>query len=145
MLTILSFTAVEAQYRNGYPYYGRQNSLVPRSDDPKEEAKPLTAEEIVAEQMPAITEAADLNDFEHAVVSSILTKYIQQTIELRILDLDPNKTKESLEIIRRKQNEELKAGLPEDKYDLLMEIQEKGSKKVKSERKKKKKKKDEKS
>jgi hypothetical protein len=135
----------EAQYRNGYGYGGRPNSIIPNSNDEKPEPKSYTAEEIVENEMPMITEAAQLNAFEQAVVSSILTKYVQQTIELRILKLEPQKTRESLDIIKKKQNEELKAGLPEDKYKLIMEIQEKGAKKVQSQNKKgKKKKKDKK-
>ena len=140
-LILLGMGSVEAQYRNGYPAYGRQNSIVPTANDPKPEAKPLTAEEMVEKQMPKITEAADLNPFEQAVVSSILTKYFQKTIELQILELDANTTKEQLEKIRKGQEAELKAGLPEEKFNVIMEIQEKGFKKVKSQKKKKKKKK----
>lgn len=120
---------------------GRPNSVIPRSNDPQDQAEPMTAEEIVAEEMPNIVEAANLTDFEKAVVSSILTKHIQQTIELKLLELEPQKTREYLENIRKSQNEELKAGLPEEKYNIIMDIQEKGYKKVKSQQKKKKKKK----
>ena len=141
-LALITLVSVEAQYnRTGSPYYGRQNSIIPRADDPQDEPEALTAAEMVENEMPKITEAADLNDFEQAVVSSILTKYIQQTIELKILELEPQKTREILEKIRENQNEELKAGLPEEKYNIIMEIQEKGFKKVQSEQKKKKKKK----
>ncbi len=140
-LALLGISEVEAQYRTGNPYYGRQNSIVPSADDPKPEPKALTAEEIVDKEMPKIAEAAELNDFEQAVVSSILYKYLKQTIELKLLELEPEKTREGLENIRKNQNEELKAGLPEDKYNLIVEIQEKGFKKVKSKSKKKKKKK----
>jgi hypothetical protein len=126
----------EAQYRNGYPNSGRSNSIIPRSNDEKPEPKALTAEEIVDNEMPKIKETAQLNPFEEAVVSSILTKYVQQRIELSILDLEPQKTKEKLEQIRKNQNEELEAGLPEDKYKLILEIQEKGVRKVKSKKKK---------
>ena len=145
LIAILSSTAIEAQYRQGnrmgYPYNGRPNSIIPRANDEKPEAKPLTAEEIVKEELPKIVEAANLNAFEEAVVGSILTKYLKQTIELRLLELEPRDTKEKLEKIREAQNAELKAGLPEEKYDLVMEIQEKGANKVKSQQKKKKKKK----
>lgn len=137
---VLAGIVAEAQYRNGYPQYGRPKSIIPNANDEKPEPKALTAEEMVANEMPKITEAAELNDFEQAVVSSILTKYIQQTIELKILELEPDKTRESLEVIRKKQSEELKAGLPEDKYALILEIQEKGVNKVKNQKKKKNKK-----
>ncbi len=138
---LLCLSTSEAQYRNGYPYSGRSNSIIPQSNDEKPEPKALTSEEIVEKEMPRITEAAQLNDFEQAVVSSILTKYVQQSIELRILDLEPQKTREKLELMKKKQNEELKAGLPEDKYNIIVEIQEKGVRKVKSQKKKGKKKK----
>ena len=147
LFTGCSIYSLEAQYRTGNPYgrqnspYGRQNSIVPRADDPQEEPKALTAEEIVEEQMPKFVEAAELNPFEEAVLSSILTKYIQKTIELRLLELEPQKTKETLEKIRKDQNAELKAGLPEDKYNIIMEIQEKGFRKVQTDKKKKRKKK----
>ena len=140
---LLGVIGVEAQYqRGGYPQYGRQSSIVPQANDPKPEPKPLTAEEIVEKQMPKITEAAELNDFEQAVVSSILTKYFQQTIELQILELDSHTTKEKLEQIRKNQEAELKAGLPEEKFNVIMDIQEKGFKKAKKKKKKKKNKED---
>ena len=138
---LLGLNSVEAQYRNGYPGYGRQNSIIPRSNDPKPEAKPLTAEEMVEKQMPNISQAAGLNEFEQAVVSSILTKYVQKAIELQILGLDENTTKEQLQQIKKDQEAELKAGLPDEKFNIIKEIQEEGFRKVKSRQKKKKKKK----
>ena len=137
---ILGITNVEAQYRRGYPYSGRQGSIVPQAHDPAPEPKNLTAEEMVEKQMPKITEAAELNDFEQAVVASILTKSFQQTIELQILELDANTTKEKLQQIKKNQEEELKAGLPEEKFNIIMDIQEKGFNKAKKKKKKKKKK-----
>ena len=134
--TFLWILQANAQYRNGYPYAGRPNSIIPQSNDEKPEPKALTADEIVEREMPKITETAQLNDFEQAVVSSILTKYVQQSIELRILDLEPQKAREKMDQIKKNQNEELKAGLPEDKYKLILEIQEKGVRKVKSQKKK---------
>ena len=137
----LGLSELQAQVRNGNPYYGRGRSTVPQAADPPPEPKYLTAEEIVAKEMPKISEAADLNEFEQAVVTSILTKYTQQRIELAILELEPEKTKETVQKIRKNQNEELKAGLPEEKYNIIMEIQEKGIRKVQNNNKKKKKKK----
>ena len=138
---LLGSSIAEAQYRNGYPYYGRPNSIIPRSNDEKAEPKALTASEMVANEMPKISEAADLNEFEEAVVTSILTKYVQQTIELRLLELETNKTRENLQKIKANQDAELKAGLPEEKYMVIKEIQEKGLNKVSNQKKKDKKKK----
>ncbi|NNF20194.1 MAG: hypothetical protein HKN61_10485 [Flavobacteriaceae bacterium] len=141
VFVILSISWVEAQYGYGNSgRYGRQRSGLPRGPEPKqEEVKPLTAEEIVAEQMPQIMEVVPLNAFEEAVVSSILTKYVQQSIELRILGLEPDKMREGMEKIRTNQKAELEAGLPEDKFAALMDLQENGFKKAKQKNKKKKK------
>ena len=87
--------------------------------------------------MPKIIEALELNDFEQAVVSSILTKYVQQSIELQLLKLPADKTREATEKIRENQKEELKAGLPEDKFNQLVELQKEGYKKIKKKKKKK--------
>jgi FPC/CPF motif-containing protein YcgG len=94
---------------------------------------------MVAAEMPKLTKAMDLNEFEQAVVTSILTKYVQQRIEAQILDLGPEKTREAFENIARNQDEELKASLPEEKYEALINYQKNGGKKVKSKKKKKKK------
>jgi hypothetical protein len=134
-----------AQYGYGYgnPYaYGRQRSIVPQGPEPEKEAKPKTAAEIVETEMPKITEVLELNEFEEAVVASILTKYVQQSIELQILDLEPDKMREGMEKIRINQKAELKAGLPEDKYNALVDLQENGFKKTKKKKKKGKKPKD---
>ncbi len=119
--------------------FGRQRNIVPQGPTQQREVKPLTAEEIVAQEMPKITESIGLNDFEQAVVSSILTKYVQQRIELQLLKLEPNKMREGMEKIQKEQNEELKAGLPEDKY-LLFEELAKNNFQAKKKKKKKKKK-----
>ena len=101
-------------------------------------AKMATAEELVADEMPRITEALELNDFEQAVVSSILTKYVQQRIELQILKLPKDQTLAALEKIAENQNLELKQGLPADKYEAFVELQENGYKGKKKRKKKKK-------
>ena len=147
LLLVLLFCApmAEAQYGYGNRYYGRQRSAVPRADEPEKKAEPLTAEQIVDNEMPQLTEALELNDFEQAVVSTILTKYIQQHIELQLLKLDADQTREGLEKIRTNQEAELKAGLPEEKYNAFVELQKNGFKKNKKEKKKKKKKKKDKS
>ena len=118
--------------------FGRQRNMVPQGPSQQKEPKPLTAEEIVAQEMPKITEAIGLNDFEQAVVSSILTKYVQQRIELQLLKLEPNKMREGLEKIQQDQEAELKAGLPEDKF-LAFEELAKNKFQVKKKKKKKKK------
>lgn len=104
--------------------FGRQRNTIPRGPVQQQEPKALTAEEIVAQEMPKISEALDLNDFEQAVVSSILTKHVQQRIELQLLKLEPDKMREGLEKIQKSQEEELKAGLPEDKFLAFQELQE---------------------
>jgi tRNA A37 N6-isopentenylltransferase MiaA len=122
--------------------YDSQRSSLPRGPGPEvQKEDPKTAEELVEEQMPKITEALELNDFEQAVVSSILTKYVQQRIELQILELPEDKAREAYEKIADDQKAELEQGLPPDKFNGLMDIMENGynSKKVKKDRKKKKK------
>lgn len=129
---------LQAQYStNGST--GRRRPIAPRSQEPIEKAEPMTADQMVAAEMPKITEALALNDFEQAVLTAILTKYVQQRIEVQILNLGPEKTHEAYENINRKQDEEFKASLPAEKYDALIEYQQNGGKKVKSKRKKKKK------
>lgn len=135
----LSIFYVNAQYGYGYgnPYaYGRQRSIVPQGPEPEVEPKARTADEIVAGEMPHITETLELNEFEQAVVSSILTKYVQQSIELQILNPEPNKIREGMEKIQKNQREELKAGLPEEKFNMLVELQENGYKTKKKKKKK---------
>lgn len=126
-------------YNNGYNRNSRRNSPIPRMEEPQSKPENLTAEEIVEREMPKIIEALELNDFEQAVVSSILTKYVQQSIELQLLKLPADKTREAAEKIRENQKEELKAGLPEDKFNQLVELQKQGYKKIKKKKKKKKK------
>jgi len=130
---------IQAQYNRTYGATGRRRSIAPQSQEPREKAAPMTADEMVAAEMPNITEAISLNDFEQAVLTAILTKYVQQRIEVQILNLSPEKTREAYENINRKQDEELKASLPEEKYDALVEYQQNGGKKVKSKKRKKKK------
>jgi isopropylmalate/homocitrate/citramalate synthase len=132
----LAFGSVHAQY--GYGNAGRQSPVIRTPNEPAE-VEPLTADEIVAREMPKIIDAIELNDFEQAVVSSVLTKYVQQSIELQLLELSPEKTKEGIEKIRENQQAELKAGLPEDKFKALQDLQKEGHKFKKGKKKKKKK------
>ncbi|MCX2719459.1 hypothetical protein [Lentiprolixibacter aurantiacus] len=121
--------------------FGRQRNMAPAGPVQQQEPKALTAPEIVEQEMPKITEALNLNEFEQAVVSSILTKYVQQRIELQLLKLEPNKMRESIEKIQKNQEEELKAGLPEDKFLAFQELQKNRFQVKRKDKKKRKKKK----
>ncbi len=139
LVLLLGSTSLSAQTMGNQ--FGRQRNIVPTGPTQQREVKPKTAEEIVAEEMPKIIEALSLNDFEQAVVSSILTKYVQQRIELQLLKLEPEKMREGMEKIQKDQEAELKAGLPEDKYDAFLELAKNNFQVKKSKKKKKKKKK----
>lgn len=121
-------------------YYGR--NAIPQADAPDKKPEPLTAEEIVENEMPNIIEAVGLNDFEAAVVSSILTKYVKQRIELRILELEPEQSRAAYEKIDRAEREELMQGLPPDKFEAMEALKESGydAKKLKKKEKRKRKK-----
>jgi hypothetical protein len=58
-------------------------------------------------------------------------------LELQILKLEPEKTREEYKKIAKLQDEEIKAGLPEDKFKAYLELQKN---RFKTKRKKKKKK-----
>ena len=139
LLTIglLGVQTLSAQFGNRFG--GRQRSPVPQSQTPPPEPEPITAEGVVDEQMPTIVEALELNPFEEAVVRTTLTKYVQKKLELQILQLEPQKMKEEYERLGKLQNEEMKAGLPEDKYQAYLELEKN---RFKAKKKKKKKKKD---
>ena len=139
LFLLLGIPAVNAQYGYNNGYSRNRGSGIPRIPDPERKPENLTAEEIVGKEMPKITEAIELNPFEEAVISSILTKYVQQTIELQLLKLPADKTREALDKIRENQKEELQAGLPEDKFNQLAELQRQGYSKMKKKKKKKKK------
>ncbi len=118
-------------------------SVVPQAQSQPEPPKPKTADELVDEAMPNITEVLELNDFEVAVLSAILKKYTQERIEMQILKLSPDKMREGYEKITERQDEELKASLPLEKYEAFVEMQSKGiqeSKRLKKKEKRKKKK-----
>lgn len=149
--TILLFgSEMYAQYGyggGGYGYgrgrnsrLGQQRSLSPSANTTPEAPKPKTAEEIVDEQMPTIAETLELNEFESAVLSSILKKYVQQRIEMQILKLSPEKMKEGYEKITENQDKELKNGLPPEKYEAFVEMMKNGVQKSSKDKKKKEKK-----
>lgn len=134
---------LQAQYGRGRGYgsqngygYGRQRSAIPQAQVETKEPEPKTAGQIVDEEMPGIAEAIGLNEFEAAVMSSILKKYIQKRIELQILKLEPDKMREALEKITEGQTEELKSGLSLETYEAFVELQQKGLSKAKKEKKK---------
>lgn len=137
-LALGGLAELNAQVGYGNGYYGRQRSGIPRTPVEKKEPKPQTAEEIVAAEMPKVAEALNLNEFEQAVVSSILTRYVEQRIQLQLLELSPEKMREGLEKIQKNQQAELKAGLPEEKFLALEEYQKNGYKFKKKKKKKRK-------
>ncbi|PIF00066.1 MAG: hypothetical protein CR994_07675 [Maribacter sp.] len=124
----------------GYGYGGRARTQIPQATAPQKEPEPLTADEIVDKEIPAIASALELNEFETAVLSSILKKYVQERIEMQILKLEPDQMREQMEKITQRQTEELKAGLPLEKYEAFVELQKKGVSKTNKEKKKRKKK-----
>ena len=131
---LLTGVELQAQYGyggGGYGYggrgtYGRGRSSIPQAQEPQKEPENLTAEEIVDKEMPAIAGALELNEFETAVLSSVLKKYVQERIEMQILKLSPDKMREKMEEITARQDEELKAGLPLEKYEAFVELQKNG-------------------
>ena len=142
---LLTGVELQAQYGyggGGYGYggrgtYGRGRSSIPQAQEPQKEPENLTAEEIVDKEMPAIAGALELNEFETAVLSSVLKKYVQERIEMQILKLSPDKMREKMEEITARQDEELKAGLPLEKYEAFVELQKNGVAKTNKEKKKK--------
>ena len=139
LILLFSTSIIQAQYGNGYGNngFGRRQSNIPQAQQTPEKAEPLTAEEIVESQMPAISEALKLNEFEKAVVRTTLVKYMKQRIEIQILQLEANKMKEAYEKINLNQDAELKAGLPEEKFEAFLSLKEDGIKKTKRKKKKK--------
>ncbi|MEP2279016.1 MAG: hypothetical protein ABJI11_06265, partial [Maribacter sp.] len=95
LLILLGSSEIYAQYGYGNSSYGsrggygNQRSSIPQAQTPAEPPKPKTAEELVDDEMPRITEALALNEFEQAVLSSVLKKYVQERIEAQILKLPP--------------------------------------------------------
>ncbi|MHA7862777.1 hypothetical protein [Flagellimonas marinaquae] len=143
---ILCVNDMSAQFGSQFgnrSMYGRGRTSIPQAGpvESQKEETPPTAEEIVDSQMPSITEALELDPFEQAVVRTSLVQSVQQRIELQILQLEPLKMNEEMQKIKRRQDAELKAGLPEDKFEAFMELQE-NQFKAKKKKKKKKNKKD---
>ena len=139
--SLCAVTIVEAQADPRFRSMSRRTmASQAQQQQPLEKDQPKTAEELVEAEMPKILEAVDFSEFEQAILRSVLTKYVQQRIEAQILNLGPEKTREVYESINRNQDEELKASLPEEKYNALQAYLERGGKKQKDKDKKKKKK-----
>ena len=146
-ILLLGAPEIQAQYGygyggggygyGGYNGYGRGRSSIPQAGpSTPEPPKPKTADEIVDDEMPAISETLGLDEFEKAVLSTTLKKYVQERIELQILKLPADKMREAYEKITVRQDEELKAGLPQDKYDAFVKMQTEGVAKMQKEMKK---------
>lgn len=124
--------------RGGRGGYGRGRSSIPQAGPAASEKKPepKTAAQIVDGEMPAIAETLGLDEFEKAVLSTTLKKYVQERIELQILKLPADKMREAYEKITFQQDEELKAGLPLEKYEAFVQMQKDGVAKMQKEFKK---------
>ena len=146
-LALLITGAAHAQfgYGNGYggnrDAYGRRISAIPNNPAPEPEPENLTAEQLVEQQLPAFKAALELNDFELAVLQSVLTRHVQKRIETQLLKLSPEKTMEAMEAIQKSQDDELAQGLPPEKYEKYLALQEEGFSRVEKKNKQKKKKK----
>lgn len=150
---VLGSSEIYAQYGygrggGGYGYggrggngYGSQRNTIPQAQETPKEVEPKTAEQLVDDEMPSISEALGLNDFEQAVLSSVLKKYVQERIEAQILKLPPEKMVEVYENITKRQDEELKSGLPIEKYEAFVALQKEGVAKTLKKKKKEKRKK----
>jgi hypothetical protein len=140
ILFVFLMTAdLQSQFMNQNGF-GRQRSVIPQGPTAAEqEPEKLTAEDYVDGRMPEFVEAMGLDPFEEAVVRSILVKSVQKRMELQILKLEPKKMQEEYEKTIKTQDEELKASLPEDKYQIYMEMRENPNKAKRKQKKKKKK------
>ncbi|MBT8186585.1 MAG: hypothetical protein HKP38_04265 [Croceitalea sp.] len=139
---LLMTTFTFAQFGNGNRYGRQGRTAIPQAQTPEKEPEPKTAAEMVDEEMPKITESLELDPFEQAVVRSVLVKYVQKRVELQILKLEPKKMKEEYDKLSVLQKEELKAGLPEDKYLAYIDLEKSRFQKTGKKKKRKKKNKD---
>lgn len=132
-----AFYSIQAQYGYGNQRGRQGRSTIPQAQAPPREPEIKTPEQIVDGEMPKLSETLGLDPFEEAVVRSILVKSMQKRSELQILKLEPKKMQEEFEKLQKIQNEELKAGLPEEKYNAFLELQKNRFKKPKKKKKKK--------
>ncbi|NNJ88558.1 MAG: hypothetical protein HKP53_04090, partial [Eudoraea sp.] len=72
LLFLCTVPAIQAQYNQMYGATGRRR-IAPQTQEPREKDEPMTAEELVAAEMPKITKALSLNDFEQDVLKTTLT------------------------------------------------------------------------
>lgn len=151
-ILLLGASEIQAQYGygyggGGYGYggyggrgaygYGRGRSAIPQAGPTTPKApEPKTAAQIVDAEMPAIVETLGLDEFEKAVLSTTLKKYVQERIELQILKLPADKMREAYQKITERQDEELKAGLPLEKYEAFVQMQKDGVAKMQKQMKK---------
>lgn len=139
-IAVVFLVAEQLQAQYGYGNrFGRQRSAIPQGPtaESQKEPEPQTAEELVDDQMPKITKSLELDPFEEAVVRSTLVKYVQKRIELQILNLEPKKMQEEYDKLGKLQDAELKAGLPEEKYNAYLDLMNNKSKKKRKKKKKK--------
>ncbi len=142
LLLLLGTQIITAQFRNNNRFGRQQRTAIPQAQTPPPEPEAKTADELVDEQMPKITETLELDPFEEAVVRATLVKYVQKRLELQILKLEPKKMKEEYDKLAELQKEELRAGLPEDKYVAYIDLEERRFQGKRKKKKKKKKNKD---
>ena len=140
LLIFLGTTVSTAQYgygrNNRYATQGGRTTL-PQAQAPAKEPEPKTANQIVDEGMIDISKNLGLDPFEEAVVRAALIKSVKRQMELRILQLEPKKMEEEFEKLSKVQDEEIKAGLPEEKYIAYKELQKNNGKLKKKKKKKK--------
>ncbi len=142
LLLLLGTQIIAAQFRNNNRFGRQQRTAIPQAQTPPPEPEAKTADELVDEQMPKITETLELDPFEEAVVRATLVKYVQKRLELQILKLEPKKMKEEYDKLAELQKEELRGGLPEDKYLAYIDLEERRFQGKRKKKKKKKKNKD---
>lgn len=135
----------QAQFVNNGMGVRDNGSMRPNIQTTPREEEPKTAEEIIEEFMPSLTETLELNEFEKAVLQTTLLKYLKKRMEIGILELPPDQAREAHEKINKEEAEELKNGLSEEKYQEFMELRKEGADwKRKAEKEQKKKKREEK-
>lgn len=144
LLSFLFLTPInaEAQFGRNTNNYGRRTnngpSTIPRGPSGTKEKEPQTAEQLVDDQMPNIIETLGLDPFEQAVVRTSLVSFAQKVIEMQILKLEPETLQEEFKRLKKIRNEELKAGLPTEKYESFVELSENNFRPVKKKKRKKK-------
>jgi len=129
--TVLSQVMNRNRYGAGNPGPTAQSQ---RQEEPK------TAEEMIDIMMPKISESLKLNDFDEAVMRAILLKYMKKRLELRILELPDERTREILGQILKEEDAELRSSLSLEVYEGYKKISEEGLNWKKKEEKEKKKK-----